>query len=269
MSRLGRALLAGFIAGGTLLAGCAGGPGGGGGTEPVAETGTIVGEPGDPRNRAKVHAELAALYYGRGNMGVALEELRIAQAADSNYALTYSLFGLVYAELRENGLAQQSFERALSLSPTDPDINHNYGWFLCQTKREGEAIKYFMRAVRNPLYPAPWRSYSAAGVCALRMNNMKEAEGYFQQALRQEPNDPQSLLPLADIRYRQNSLEEARRLVSRYNKIVEPSAESLWLALRIERKLGERVAEAGFANQLRRKFSGSREYQALQRGDYD
>ena len=269
MSRVGRAIFATLVAGGTLLAGCAGGPGGGAGTEPVAETGTIVGEPGDPRNRAKVHTELAALYYGRGNMGVALEELRIAQAADSGYALTYSIFGLVYAELRENGLAQQNFERALSLSPTDPDINHNYGWFLCQTRREGEAIKYFMRAVRNPLYPAPWRSYSAAGVCALRMNNMKEAEGYFQEALRQEPNDPQSLLPLGEIRYRQNNLGEARRLVSRYNKLVDPTAESLWLALRIERKLGERVAEAGFANQLRRKFSGSREYQALQRGDYD
>ena len=269
MSALIRAFLAVAMAGTALIAGCAGGGGTGGGPEPVAETGTIVGEPGDPRNRAKVHTELAALYYGRGNMAIALEELRVAAAADSSYALTYSIFGLVYAELRENGLAQQNFERALSLSPTDPDINHNYGWFLCQTRREGEAIKYFMRAVHNPLYPAPWRSYSAAGVCAMRINNMKEAEGYFQQALRQEPNDPQSLLPLGEIRYRQNSLEEARRLVSRYNKLVDPTAESLWLALRIERKLGERVAEAGFANQLRRKFSNSREYQQLQRGDYD
>ena len=269
MSRTGRFILAGAVAAGALLAGCAGGPGGSTDPVPSADTGTIVGEPGDPRNRAKVHAELGALYYGRGNMAVALEELRTAQSADSTYALTYSILGLVYAELRENALAQSNFERALSLSPTDPDINHNYGWFLCQTKREGEAIKYFMRAVRNPLYPAPWRSYSAAGVCAMRMNNLKEAEGYFQQALRQDPNDPQSLLPLGDIRYRQGNLEEARRLVSRYNKLVEPTAESLWLAVRIERKLGERLAEAGFANQLRRRYPTSREYQQLQRGDYD
>jgi type IV pilus assembly protein PilF len=259
------------LASAALFAGCAGGPGGLGGstTEPVADTGTIVGEPGDPRNRAKVHTELGALYYGRGNMAVALEELRIAVAADSNYALAYSIFGLVYAELRENALAQQNFERALRLAPTDPDINHNYGWFLCQTRRENEAIKYFLQAVRNPLYPAPWRSFSAAGVCAMRVNNVKDAESYFQAALRQEPNDPQSLLPMAEIRYRQNSLEDARRFVSRYNKLVDPTPESLWLALRIERKLGERVAEAGFANQLRRRFSSSREYQQLQRGEYD
>lgn len=249
-----------------LLAGCAGGTSP---TEPVADTGTIVGEPGDPRNRAKVHTELASLYYGRGSMAVALEELRTAVAADSNYALAYSMFGLVYADLKENQLAQQNFERALRLAPTDPDINHNYGWFLCQSKRENEAIKYFMQAVRNPLYVAPWRSYSAAGVCAMRTNNLKDAEGYFLIALKQEPNDSGSLLSLGEIRYRQGNLEEARRLVSRLNKVTEPTAESLWLGLRIERKLGERVAENNLANQLRRRFPGSREYQLLQRGAYD
>ena len=236
---------------------------------PVAESVSMTGEPTDARNRARVRAELASLYYGRGNMAIALEELRLAAAADPTYPLTYSLFGLVYLELREHRLAQTNFERALSLSPTDPDINHNYGLFLCQTGRENESIKYFMQAVSNPLYQAPWRSYSAAGVCASRKNNIKQAEEYFQQALRQEPNDPGSLLQLGQIRYRQGGLEEARKLVGRYNKIVEPTAESLWLALRVERKLGERVAESSYANQLRRRFAASREYQQLQRGEYD
>ena len=238
-------------------------------TEPVIESTSVTGEAGEPRNRAKVHTELASLYYGRGNMAVALEELPIANAADSNYPLAYSMFGLVYMELRENQLAQSNFERALQLAPTDPDINHNYGWFLCQTNRENESIKYFMQAVRNPLYPTPWRSYSTAGVCSLRKNNLKEAEDFFQRALGLEPNDPSSLLQLGQMRYRQGSLDEARKLVGRYNKIVEPTPESLWLALRIERKLGERLAEASYANQLRRRYSGSREYQQLQRGEYD
>jgi type IV pilus assembly protein PilF len=254
-----------------VLAGCGGGGGlqGDRTVEPVVESSGIAGDVGDPRNRAKVHTELAALYYGRGNMAVAREELRIAAAADPNYSLTYSIFGLVYMELREHKLAQENFERGLRLSPTDPDINHNYGWFLCQTGREAESIKYFMQAVRNPLYPAPWRSYSAAGICTMRKNNLKEAEGFFLLALKQEPDDPPSLLQLGQIRYRQGGLEEARRLVARYNRVVEPTAESLWLALRVEHKLGERVAEVNLANQLRRRFADSREYQQLQRGEYD
>jgi type IV pilus assembly protein PilF len=236
---------------------------------PTTDTGTIVGEVGDPRNRARIHTELAALYYGRGNMGVALEELRIATAADAGYAPAHGMFGLVYMELRENQLAESSFERALRLAPNDADINHNYGWFLCQTGREPASIKYFLHAVRNPLYPTPWRSYSAAGACTLRTDNLKDAEEFFQRALKMEPDEPVSLLQLGQIRYRQGKLGDARKLVSRYNKLVTPTAESLWLALRIERKLGERLAEQSYANQLRRRYPGSPEFGALQRGAFD
>lgn len=236
---------------------------------PSVDTGTIVGEVGDPRNRARIHTELASAYYQRGNMGVALEELRIAAASDPSYATVHSMFGLVYMELREQQLAEQSFERALRLSPNDPDINHNYGWFLCQTKREPDSIKYFLQAIRNPLYAAPWRSYTAAGVCSLRTDNPKDAEQFFERALRMEPDERTALISLGGIRYRQGRIDDARRLVSRYNKLADPTAESLWLALRIERSAGERVAEHSYANQLRRRFPASPEYQALQRGNFD
>jgi type IV pilus assembly protein PilF len=248
------------------LAACAGGvpP-----AAPKIDTGAIVSEVGEPRNRARTHTDLAGAYYQRGNMGVALEELRIATDADSTYAPAHSLFGLVYMELREEKLAEQSFERALNLAPNDADINHNYGVFLCQTRREPDSIKYFNTAIRNPLYATPWRSYSAAGLCTLRTGNSKDAERYFERALRLQPDDADSLLNLGQIRYKQGKIDEARRLVSRYNKLAEPSAESLWLALRIERKSGERVAEQSYANQLRRRFPGSAEYQSLQRGKFD
>lgn len=250
-----------------LAAACAGAPPG---DEPgAAGSATQIGEVGDPRNRARVHTDLASAYFQRGNMGVALEELRIAVAADPSYAPAHSLFGLLYLDLREEKLAAQSFERALSLAPSDADINHNYGVFLCQTNREPESVKYFMQAVKNPLYAAPWRSYSAAGVCALRTNNVKDAEQYFERALRLSPDEPASLLNLGQIRYKQGKMDDARRLVSRYNKLSDPSAESLWLALRIERRTGQRVAEQSYATQLRRRFPGSAEFQALQRGQFD
>jgi type IV pilus assembly protein PilF len=244
------------------LAACAGGA-------PTHDTGTIVGEVGDPRNRAKLHTELASLYYSNGNLGVALEELRAATVADSSYAPSYGMFGLVYMQMKDNARAEDSFERALRLSPNDADINHNYGWFLCQTRREPESIKYFLHALRNPLYPTPWRSYAAAGVCTLRMNQTKDAEAFFERALRFEPDEPTSLLNLGQIRYRQGNTGEARKLVARHNKVVAPTAESLWLELRIERRLGERVAEQALANQLRRRFPESPEYQRLQRRQYD
>ena len=245
-----------------VLAGCAK-------KAPEEETGTMIGEVGDPRNRAKLRTELASLYYSNGNLGVALEELRNATTADANYAPAYGMYGLVYMQMKENQRAEENFERALRIAPNDADINHNYGWFLCQTAREPDSIKYFLNALRNPLYSTPSRSYTAAGVCSLQVKKVKDAEAFFERALKFEPDEPAALLGLGQIRYRQGSVGEARKLVARYNKVTTPSAESLWLAVRVERRLGERVAEQSFANQLRRRYPDSTEYQSLQRGQYD
>jgi type IV pilus assembly protein PilF len=245
-----------------LAAGCGSKP-------PVEETGTMIGEVGEPRNRAKLRTELASLYYSNGNLGVALEELRNATTADANYAPAYGMYGLVYMQMKENQRAEENFERALRLAPNDADINHNYAWFLCQTDREPDSIKYFLNALRNPLYSTPSRSYTAAGVCSLKVKKVKDAEAFFERALKFEPDEPAALLGLGQIRYRQGSMGDARKLVARYNKVTTPSAESLWLAVRVERRLGERVAEQSFANQLRRRYPDSTEYQSLQRGQYD
>jgi type IV pilus assembly protein PilF len=245
-----------------VLAGCAS-------KAPVEETGTMIGEVSDPRNRAKLRTELASLYYSNGKLGVALEELRNATNADAAYAPAYGMYGLVYMQMKDNKRAEESFERALRLAPNDADINHNYAWFLCQTERESDSIKYFLAALRNPLYATPWRSYAAAGVCSLKVKQVKDAEAFFERALKFEPDEPDALLGLGQIRYGQGSIGEARRLVARYNKVNTPSAESLWLAVRVERRLGERVAEQSFANQLRRRYPDSTEYHSLQRGQYD
>jgi type IV pilus assembly protein PilF len=155
------------------------------------------------------------------------------------------------------------------LSPNDPDINHNYGWFLCQTGQEEKSIRYFMRAVGNPLYPRPWRSYTAAGVCSMRIDKLKDAEQFFRRALRLQPSDPIALLQMGQISYRKGKLGDARNYVSRFNDLVSPTAESLWLAFRVEYKLGNRLAAAKLASRLRHRYPESKESQALQRGEYE
>ena len=80
----------------------------------------------DPRNRAKIHTELGAMYFQGGSMSVALDELGIALAADSSYFQAYSIRGLVYGALKEYGKAESDFQRALSLAPNDPEVNNNY-----------------------------------------------------------------------------------------------------------------------------------------------
>jgi type IV pilus assembly protein PilF len=235
----------------------------------VADTGPVIGEVGAPRERARAHTELASAYLSRGNLGVALEELRLAVNADSDYAPAYNLLGLVHMDLRENDQARDAFERSLRINAGDPDANHNFGWFLCETGHEEEGVRHFLAAVRNPLYAQPQKTYALAAACVLKKNNEKEALEFFDRSLRLDPTYPPALIGLAQLKYRRGELDQARALVGRYNKAVEPTAESLWLALRVERRLGDRVAEGSFATQLRRRFAGSREYQDLQKGRFE
>jgi type IV pilus assembly protein PilF len=234
-----------------------------------ADTGAVIGEQASARERARIHTELSGSYYQRGNLGVALSEARIAIAADSSYAPGYNVLGLVYGDLRETALADEAFQRSLSLNPVDPDANHNYGWFLCENKREEESIHYFLLAVRYPLYATPQKSYTMAATCAQRKGNEKDAYEYLERALKLDPNYTPALVNLAQLKYRRGELGDARNLVMRYNKITDPTAESLWLALRIERKLGDSAGTTSYANQLRRHFAGSKEYQDLQKGRFD
>lgn len=231
----------------------------------VASSGGV----GDPHTRAKLHTELGALYFQDGNMAVALEELKIAIAISPTYSPAYNVRGLVRLYLREMALAEEDFKKALSLAENDPEINNNYGWFLCQTAREKDSVPYFLRAVKNPLYQTPDRAYLNAGRCSQKAGDIDAAEDFYQKALRFSPDNPQALLQLAGISYKRGNYEQAKKQLSDVVRKVEPNAELLWLALRIERRLGDRAAEGNYGNQLRRKFSGSPEYQELLKGNFE
>lgn len=219
--------------------------------------------------RARIHTELASGYYELGNYGVALEEAGEALKSDPNFAPAYSVLCLVYMELRDDKAAETSFQRALRISPQDSDINNNFGWFLCQRKRETESIKYFLAALRNPLYATPDKSWVNAGVCSRQSGDIAAAEDYFQKALKLRPAQPQALLQLADMAYKRKNYPEAKSYLLRIQGDVEPTPELLWLSLLVERALGDRNAENSLGFQLRKNFPDSREARALGAGRYE
>ena len=202
-------------------------------------------------------------------MAVALEEVRTALSADSGYAPAYNLRGLIHSYLREFRAADESFRQALVLAPGDPEVSNSYGQFLCQSGRSSEAFEYFATAIKNPLYQTPENAYVNAGVCALEIGDLNAAEDYLLKATRRERGEAAALLPLAKVQYRRGRFEDTRRSIEQLHRLVEPTAESLWLAVRVERHLGDRIAETSLTAQLRRRFPDSREAQDMKRGKYD
>lgn len=247
------------------LAGCASRPSVDDTQTPVAQQAAV----GDARQRAKAHTDLGLRYLRDNHLNIALDEARIAIEADSSYPLGYNLMGLVQMYLRENRAAEESFVQALRLAPADPEINNNYGWFLCQIGRPEQSISYFLLAAKSPLYATPTKPLANAGACAIAMKDDQAAETHLLAAVRSDVLNVDALYLLADLYYRNGRTTEARMRLAEVHRLGDPTAESAWLGLRIERRLGDREAEARYASQLRKKFSGSQQYQLLMRGQFE
>jgi type IV pilus assembly protein PilF len=217
---------------------------------------------------AQVHTELAGLYFGRAQPGIALDEIEKALQADSNYAPAYGMRGLVHMSLREDKEAEADFLKSLRLDNSDSETHNNYGWFLCQRGREKESIPHFMAAVKNPLYQTPGLAYLNAGICSQKIGNNKDAEEFLQKALQVQPGMPQALFSMSQLSFSGGDYAAAKRYFARFSENNENlSAEQLWLAVRIERKLGNRNSEASYGVQLRKRFPDARETQLMIHGE--
>ncbi len=219
--------------------------------------------PTSPLDRARMHTNLAAGYYERGQMDVAIDELNFAVSLDATYAPAYNLYGLVYAVLGEDRKAEQNFERALQISPNDSDFHHNWGWYLCQHKREREALVQFDIAVKNPLYRTPEIALVNAGRCAMTLGEVRNAEAYFRRALAAQPGNALANYGLALVAYKEARYDEARTWMRGVMQITSPPPEALYLGLCIERKLGDRQAELSYISQLRNRYPDSVETKAI------
>ncbi len=242
-----------------LLAACSSKP-------PAPEPITVATTPpqkAPPQVRAQLHTELAAGYYERGQMSVALEEVGQANKADPNYAGAYNIAGLVYAYLGDDRKAEQNFGQALQLAPSDSEIRHNWGWYLCTHGRERESLAEFDAAVRNPLYKTPEVALVNAGRCAQAIGDDAAAEDYFRRALAAQPGNPLASLGLAQLAYKTHRYDEARSWMKGVMTMTNPPPDGLRLGECIEHRLGDHQAELSYISQLKNRYPEAPETKAI------
>jgi type IV pilus assembly protein PilF len=227
-------------------------------------------EAGDPVRRARVHLELASLYFGRGQGDTALGEVDLALAAKPDLAEAHALRALVRASMGDVGLAEESFRRALQLAPRDGGTIHNYAWFLCQQRRYSEADAHFESALTQPQYRDLVRTLLAQGVCQARAGHWNEAERTLSRSYELDPANPVTAFNLGEVLLHRGELERARFYVGRINAVPEQvTAQSLWLAARIERRLGSNGAVQELGRQLRQRWPQAAETTQFENGRFD
>ncbi|MBW8371402.1 MAG: type IV pilus biogenesis/stability protein PilW [Thiobacillus sp.] len=245
-----------------LLAGCA--------AQPVGESGVANTQvDSESRQRARAFTDLANAYFARAQYKIALDELRKAITADNHFGPAYNIYGLIYMELAEDKLAEENFRRAIELDRSDSETRNNYGWFLCTRGRYDEGLEQFSTALRNPLYAQPEQAMANAGLCAERKGDLALAETNLLKSLKLQPDNANTIIKLAGLHFRQGRTVEAQRLLARHAELAPPTAESLWLGVRLERRLGDRAQEAAYGLQLRKRFPDSNEARQLLTGQYE
>ncbi len=253
----------------TTLAGCAArSPG----KEPVIDSKDLVtaSDESDGSKRAHVRMELAAGYYGRGQMTVALDQVKLAIVADPTLAEAHNMRGLIYANLGDEKLAEESFRRALQLAPQDADSMQNFGYFLCQRKRYPEANALFDQALAMPRYRDSARTLLTKGVCQAFAGQLAESEVALVRAYEIEPSNPSISVNLSEVLYRRGDYERARFYIRRVNGVPAlQGAQTLWLAARIEQRLGNRSGAQELGEQLSRRFPDSQEAGLFSRGQFE
>jgi type IV pilus assembly protein PilF len=253
---------------GTLLlalAGCAS-PGSDG--TPSRDIVTESDEP-EARKRARIRMELAVGYFEQGQTNVALDELKQVIAADPSFPDAYNLRGLIYMRLNDLRQAEESFRRAAALNPRDANVQHNFGWLLCQQGRYEESFRAFDVAMANPLYAGRAKTLMTQGLCHARAGRMEDAERSLARSYELDAGNPVTGFNLASLLYRRGDFTRAQFYIRRLNNTELANAETLWLGVKVERRLDDRVAMLQLAEQLKKRFPRSREATAYERGAFD
>jgi type IV pilus assembly protein PilF len=223
----------------------------------------------DSRKRARLRLELATGYFNEGKTTVALDEIKQALNNDPNFADAYNLRGLIYMRLSDPRLAEESFRKSIALNPRDANAAHNFGWMLCQQQRYPESYTYFKQALAVPLYGDQAKTLMAQGLCELADGQKEPAERSLSKAYELDAANPITGYNLANLLYQRGDFKRSQFYIRRLNNGEFANAESLWLGIKIERKLGDTIAMNQLGGQLKRRFPQSSELVALEKGVFN
>ena len=250
------------------LFGCSAGPTPLRAGDAMPEILTASDEP-DARRRARLRLELAVGYFEQGQTTVALDELKQVLVMDPSFGDAYNLRGLIYMRLNDPRASEESFRRAIALNPRDADSLHNYGWMLCQSGRYQESLQAFSQALTNPLYRERAKTLLAQGLCEARFGQREQAERSLARAYELDAANPVTGYNLALLLFQRGDFTRAQFYIRRLNNSEQANSESLWLGVKVERRMNNSEAMLQLADQLKRRFPQSRESAAYARGGFD
>ncbi|MES9851050.1 MAG: type IV pilus biogenesis/stability protein PilW [Candidatus Thiodiazotropha sp. L084R] len=212
---------------------------------------------------AKIYVEMGMAYMREGRSAIALKKLKTAIDVDDDYPQAHNVIAILYERLGNSELAGKHYEEAVKLDNQDPYIRNARGSYYCKQGRLDDAEVDFQKALANPLYPTPWVALTNAGMCRERADEVSTAETYYRRALTANPKYATALYQMAKVSLEQERDLSARAYLERYHSQSRPSAASLLLGFKIEKKLKDMAKADEYRSRLFKEFPDSPEIQML------
>ena len=217
----------------------------------------------EPESRKRVG------YYNNGQTTIALDEIKQSINVDASLFESHNLRGLIYLRLNDLVLAEESFKKALSLSPKAATVQHNYGWMLCKQGRMAEAGQLFAAALNNPMYTDRAKTFMTQGLCQLESGQRNLAETSLLRSYEIDPANPIVGYNLALIFFQNAEYPRSQFYLRRINNSQLANAESLWLGIKVERRMDSLSAADQLGEQLRKRFPHAKETISFERSAFN
>lgn len=214
---------------------------------------------------AELNIQLGANYISSGEYQLADDKLQKAFLQDPNSSVARWTYAILQENLNQPVTAEYYYKEALKINSKDSRGQQSYASFLCRNGRYQEADIHYNKALSDPLFKNREAISVGAGVCAMAIPDYQSAQKYLSEAIRLNPKNRVALYQLAKSHFLQDDFATAQSYLRDFEEVSKHTAQSLLLAYRTERGLGNNRIAQSYAKLLNDQFPGSKEAEQLER----
>ena len=214
---------------------------------------------------AELNIQLGANYISSGEYQLADDKLQKAFMQDPNSSVARWTYAILQENLNQPVTAEHYYKQALKINSKDSRGQQSYASFLCRNGRYQEADIHYNRALSDPLFKNREAVSQRAGACAMEIPDYQAAQKYLSEAIRLNPKNRVALYQLAKSHFLQDDFATSQSYLRDFEEVSKHTAQSLLLAYRTERGLGNNRIAQSYAKLLNDQFPGSKEAEQLER----
>jgi len=224
---------------------------------------TSDGREVNEKEAARANVDLGVAYLKQGNLQVAKDKLERAARQDPKLPEVYWVMASLYERMEQPKDADQNYQKALNLAPTNSQIVNTYAVFLCKQGQVDRALPMFEKVISDKLYKTPYAAAANAGMCLRDDKRNADSQRYFERALAMAPGFIDAAVGLSDLQLTQGNPDAARHTVDAFLGNGNRSADLLVVGVRAAVAQRDCGATQIYSRLLRRDFPNAAQTSAL------